>query len=103
MTTSIIDLHSEVSQLQVGTAELADQLAECENRAQSELGARQQAEERIRQLEDELTSTRTESDNLRQEKSYLFSINERLTKKMDQRDREVKKALSALYRLEPNP
>ena len=82
----MIDLNSQVIQLQAETTKLWDQLAQHEDRAQTERGARQQAEERIRQLENELTSTRTERDNLRQEKKYLFSINERLTKKMDQRD-----------------
>ena len=99
MTTSVIDLSSRISQLQAETAKLADQLAECENRAQTELEGRQHAEERIRQLESELTSTRIERDELRQGKKHLSSINRRLTKKMDQRNREVKRALSALYML----
>ena len=94
----MIDLNSQVIQLQAESTKLWDQLAQHEDRAQTERGARQQAEERIRQLENELTSTRTERDNLRQEKNYLFSVNERLTKKMDQRDKDVKKVLSALYR-----
>ena len=99
MSTSIVDLTSEVVQLQAETTKLVGQLSECEDQAQTERGARQQAEERARQLDNELTSTRTERDNLRHQKEHLFSINERLTKEMDQRDREVKNALSALYRV----
>jgi uncharacterized membrane-anchored protein YhcB (DUF1043 family) len=86
-----------VIQLQAETVSLTDQLSQFEDLVTTERGARQQAEERIRQLQNELTSTQTERDNLRQEKTCLFSINEGLIKKMDQRDREVKKALSALY------
>jgi septal ring factor EnvC (AmiA/AmiB activator) len=103
VSTSIIDLNSQVIQLQAETTKLVDQLSQCEDQAQTERGARHQAEERIRQLENELTSTRTERDNLQQEKTYFFSVNERLMKKMNQRDREVKKVLSALYRMEPDP
>jgi chromosome segregation ATPase len=103
VSTSIIDLNSQVIQLQAETTKLAEQLSQYEDGLQTERGARQQAEERIKRLENDLTSTRTERDNLQQEKAHLFSINERLTKEMNQRDREVKKALSALYRLEPDP
>ncbi len=86
--------------LQAETTKLVDQMSQCEDRAQTEHGARQQAEERITELENELTSIRIERANLRQEKTYLFSVNERLTKQMIQRDREVKKALSALLGIE---
>ena len=78
---------------------LVDQLSRCEDRAQTERGARQQAEGRIRQLEDELTLTQTERDDLRREKEHVFIVNERLTKEMGQRAREIKTALSALYKL----
>jgi chromosome segregation ATPase len=98
VSTSITDLQSQVSHLQAETTKLINQLSQYESQAQNESRAREQAEHQIRRLENELTSTQTERDNLRQETTQLFSINERLAKTMDQRDREVKKALSAIYR-----
>lgn len=96
----MIDLTAEVKQMQAQLDHLGDQLSQCEDRAQAERGARQHAEKQVIYLEIELASTRRELDSLQQETNDLFSVNERLTKRMHQREREVKKALSALSTLE---
>ena len=88
-------------QLQAQTEHLGTQLSQCEDRAQAERGARQQAEKRVTHFENQLTSTRREIGSLQHEKNYLFSFNKRLTKRMHQRERDIKKALSALSTLEP--
>ena len=65
--------------------------------------ARHQAEERSRQLKGELSAARAEEGVLRHEITSLSTTVERLTKKLAQSKKEVKKAWSVLYKLGPDP
>ena len=100
---SIIDLTSKINQLQAENEQLAERLSQCEYQADTESRARQQAEERNRQLEGELSTLRAEGGTLQQENTRLSTTVEQLTKRIERSDNEVKKAWSVLYRLGPDP
>lgn len=60
---------------------------------------RQEAEEKARQLEGELSTM----GQLQQENTRLLSVNEQITKRIKRSDHQVKQAWSVLHRLGPDP
>ena len=81
---------------------MADELSECENKAHNESQTRHQAQERVRQLENELSTVREKADVLQQENAKLSSMIQLLTGKVRQSKRTIKKAWSVLYKLGPD-
>jgi chromosome segregation ATPase len=99
MSTSTIVLTSKVNQLQAATEKLTDELSRREDKAHTESMARQQAEQKTRHLEGELSTVRIEGGILQQENIHLSAIVERLKERIERTGKGVKKAWSVLYPL----
>lgn len=103
ISTSTIDLTLKINQLQAENEKLTDELFRCEDKAHTEIMARQQAEQKTKQLEGELSTARIEGGILQQENIHLSAIVERLTERIERTEKGVRKAWSVLYKLGPGP
>ena len=97
MSTSVSELLLQVTQLQTECERLTDELSQCEHKAQNESLACYQAQERVKQLEDELTTVQEEAGVLQLKNAKLSSMIQRLTRRVRQSRRTIKKAWSTLY------
>lgn len=100
---SILDLTSQISRLQAETEKLDDQLSFSEDQTRRERVVRQEAEEKARRLEGELSTARMDMGQLQHENTRLQSVNEQIVKRIKRSDHQVKQAWSVLHRLGPDP
>lgn len=80
---------------------LAEALSLSEDKIRAEIEARQQAEEKCKQREEDLAVAQMQGNILKRENIHLSSKLRRLTRKLGRSDKEVKKALTVLHRLGP--
>jgi hypothetical protein len=87
--------------LQSENARLTDALSLSEDKIRAEIEARQQAEEKFKQREEDLAAAQTQGSMLKRENIHLSSKLRRLKRRLGRSDKEVKKALTVLHRLGP--
>ena len=97
-----MSLRSNVNELKAENERLKTELAQCVEKAQAGDVARQCAEVRSSQLEDQLATERIKQDLSNQKNIQLSSTVKRLTKRLGVTNSGVKKAMSALSRLSPS-
>ncbi|KAL6240247.1 hypothetical protein RBB50_012852 [Rhinocladiella similis] len=101
LSTSGVGYISQLDHLQSENARLTDALSLSEDRILAEIEARQQAEEKFKQREEDLAAAQIQGDMLKRENVHLSSKLRRLTHRLGRSDKEVKKALTVLHRLGP--
>lgn len=90
----------ENDQLRAENKKLIDELSLTTNRIGIECMAREMAETRVGELEGQLLMTQKREDAVARENGHLSLRIKRLTKRIGQSDKEVKRALSRLSRLD---
>lgn len=93
-------LASEIDQLQAENDRLSNEVSLSTNKIRLECQAREKAEAIIRDLKEQLSAAQKHGDAVTQQNQRLSSRVERLTKRIGHSDKEVKRVLSRLCRLD---
>ena len=80
---------------------MTNALSHSEDKIRAEIEARQQAEEKFQQREEDLAAAQIQENILKRENIHLASKVRVLTRRLGRSDKEVKKALTVLHRLGP--
>ena len=92
---------AKLNELQAINDKLGCKVSCLSNNLRDESSARQKAEEKIRDLESHLSAAHTQESILSQENRHLSTRVRQLTKRIGHSDKEVKKIMSRLGRLNP--
>ena len=87
--------------LQAENAKLAEEVSRGRDEAQTEAAARQQAQEKLDQVEGDLRASRILAEKLTQQNIHLTSKVKKQKRKLGRSEKYIEEALQVLHRLSP--